>query len=135
VQGFFAPVAANTRLCGARSAARLWSSTNALSAALKGLIKPEDAMANVIITLKIMPESPEIDLKKLEKQAKDKIAKFSGETETKTEIEPIAFGLKALKIIFVMNEAKGSTEEMEKAISGIEGVSSVEVVDVRRAVG
>ena len=44
-------------------------------------------------------------------------------TETKTEQEPIAFGLKALKIIFVMDEAKGSTDELESKIKEIEGVN------------
>ena len=92
-------------------------------------------MANVVITLKIMPESPETNLEDLEKQAKEKIAAFSGETETKTEIEPIAFGLKALKILFVMDEAKGATDDLEKQISESTGVKSVEVIDIRRAIG
>ncbi len=92
-------------------------------------------MAKAIITLKIMPKSPETDLDKITKQAEEKITGFAGETETKKEIEPIAFGLKALKIIFVMDEEKGSTEPLEKEIEKIEGVSSVDVIDVRRAVG
>jgi elongation factor 1-beta len=92
-------------------------------------------MANVIITLKIMPESPEIDINSIEGEAKKEIAGFAGNTETKTEQEPIAFGLKALKIIFVMDENKGSTEELENKIKEIPGVNSVEVVDVRRAIG
>jgi len=92
-------------------------------------------MANVIITLKIMPESPDVDLEELETQIKEKIAAFSGETQTKTEIEPVAFGLKAIKITFVTDEAKGSTDELEKDIETMETVNSVEVSDVRRAVG
>jgi len=92
-------------------------------------------MTNVIITLKIMPKSPEVDLSKLEEKAKEKIVEFAGEGETKTEEEPIAFGLKALKILFVSDEAKGSTEELEKQIAEIKDVQSVEVVDVRRAIG
>ncbi|RMF55666.1 elongation factor 1-beta [Candidatus Woesearchaeota archaeon] len=92
-------------------------------------------MADVIITLKIMPESPETDLEKVKEEAKGKIKDFCGETETREEMQPIAFGLKALQIIFVMDESKGSTDELEKNISGIEGVASVEVTDVRRAVG
>ena len=92
-------------------------------------------MANVIITIKIMPESPEIDLGKVELEAKKKIEAFAGETETKSEQKPIAFGLKSLEIIFVMDEAKGSTESLEDNIKELEGVQSVEVVDVRRAVG
>ena len=92
-------------------------------------------MAKVVVTLNIMPQSPEIDLEALENSAKEKIFAFAGETETKSEIEPIAFGLKALKILYVMDEAKGSTDELEKQISEISGVNSVEVTDVRRAVG
>lgn len=92
-------------------------------------------MANVIITLKIMPVSPDVDLEKVEIEAKKKIASFAGKGEMKTEQEPIAFGLKALKILFVMDESKGSTESLEDEIKDIDGVNSVECTDVRRAVG
>ncbi|MFC1697486.1 elongation factor 1-beta [Nanoarchaeota archaeon] len=92
-------------------------------------------MAKAIVTLKIMPVSPETDLNQLEEKAKVEIVSFAGETETKTEIEPVAFGLKALKILFVMDEAIGSTETLEKSIEAFEEVNSVEVTDVRRAVG
>lgn len=92
-------------------------------------------MANVVITFKIMPESPDTDLAAIEGDAKKKITAFAGEGEIKTEQEPIAFGLKALKMIFVMDESKGSTEELEKDIASIAGVNSVEVIDVRRAIG
>ena len=92
-------------------------------------------MAKAIVTLKIMPESPDTDLDKIEVQVLEKVKGFAGEGETKKEIEPVAFGLKALKIIFVMDEQKGSTEPLEKEIQKLEGVNSVEVIDVRRAVG
>jgi elongation factor 1-beta len=84
-------------------------------------------MANAIITLKIMPKSPSTDL--------EKIAAYAGEGDRKKEIEPVAFGLKALKMIFVMDEKKGSPEPLEKDIARIKGVNSVEVIDVRRAIG
>ncbi len=92
-------------------------------------------MANAIITLKIMPESPDVDLSALEVAAKEKIAAFAGEGETRTEIEPIAFGLKALKIIFVMDEQKGSPDVLSEEVATLEGVNSAEISDVRRAVG
>lgn len=92
-------------------------------------------MANVIVTVKIMPSSPEIDLKKLEEEAKKLIASFAGRGETKIEIEPIAFGLKALKITFVMDEKKGSPDPVAEKINELEGVNSAEIVDVRRAIG
>jgi len=92
-------------------------------------------MADVILTLRIMPESPEIDLKTLESKVKKKITAFSGESQMKLEQQPVAFGLKALMVTFVMDENKGSTEELEKDIESLEEVQSVEVTDVRRAVG
>lgn len=82
-----------------------------------------------------MPGSPDVDLNELENKVMKEIKKFTGETETKNEIEPVAFGLKALKITFVMDENKGSTEKLENNISKIKGVNSVEVIDVRRAIG
>jgi elongation factor 1-beta len=91
-------------------------------------------MANVIVTFKIMPESPNIDLKKLESSAKKKIGDFGAEVG-KVEENPIAFGLNALNIIFVMDEKKGSTDILEDQIAEIKGVKSVEVTDIRRAIG
>jgi len=92
-------------------------------------------MAQVVVTVKIMPESPETDLNNIESQAKAKIQDFSQTKEMKSEQEPIAFGLKALKITFVMDESKGSTDPLEEQIKTITGVKSAETVDVRRAIG
>ncbi|MBI2670995.1 elongation factor 1-beta [Candidatus Woesearchaeota archaeon] len=91
-------------------------------------------MANIVVTLKIMPKNPKTDLKSLELKAKEHIKKFGGDVG-KIELEPIAFGLKAIKLIFVMDEDRGSTESLEDAIKRINGVNSVEVLDVRRAIG
>jgi elongation factor 1-beta len=91
-------------------------------------------MADVIVTMKIMPDSPETNLDELETKVTELITGYGGEVGKK-EIEPVAFGLKALILIFVADEAKGSTEDLEKQISEVEGVTSVEITDVRRAVG
>ena len=92
-------------------------------------------MAQVVVTLRIMPQSPEVNLSELEGKAKEEIVKFCNANEFKTEIQPVAFGLNALNIFFVMDESIGSTEKLENKISQIEGVESVEVTDVRRAIG
>ncbi len=92
-------------------------------------------MASVIVKLKIMPESPDIDLYAIESKAGEEIKSFCGETELRTEKEPVAFGLNSLNITFVMDENKGSTETLENKISEIEGVNSVEVADIRRTIG
>jgi len=96
-------------------------------------------MASVIITLKLMPTSPEVDLDKLFDDAVKHINAFIDEKhkngEMRKEIEPIGYGLKALKIIFVMDEAQGGTEALEETLAKIADVESVEVTDVRRALG
>jgi elongation factor 1-beta len=91
-------------------------------------------MADAIVTLTIMPESPEIDLTKMEEVISKTVAEFHGEVG-KTEVEPIAFGLNALKVIFVIDEAHGATDPIEDAVEKLEGIQSVEVTDVRRALG
>lgn len=81
-----------------------------------------------------MPDSPEVDLSQIEKEATEKISAFGGEVG-KVLKEPIAFGLTALILMFVMDEKKGSTEKLEEDIATLPGIESVEVPDVRRAVG
>ncbi len=92
-------------------------------------------MARVIVTFTIMPESPETDFSAIEELAKNEIIAFAGKTEFKIERKPVAFGLNSLNIVFVMDEAKGSTESVEKKVALISGVSSCEVTDVRRTIG
>ena len=91
-------------------------------------------MASVIVTLRVMPESADVELKKLEGRIVPLISGFGGRV-AKTEQQPIAFGLKALLIYFVMDESKGSTEPLEKQISQLAGVMNAIVDDVRRTVG
>ncbi|MCM2324959.1 MAG: elongation factor 1-beta [Candidatus Woesearchaeota archaeon] len=92
-------------------------------------------MADVIVTLRIMGESPDIDMKKIETATLAKIKVFSKMDNHKCEIEQVAFGLKACKIMFVMDENVGSTDKLEEEIATIPGVSGVECTDVRRALG
>jgi len=92
-------------------------------------------MANAVITIRIMPESPEVDLEKVLGEAKKVIADFAGEGETRSSIQPVAFGIKALNIIFVMDETKGSPDPVAEKITQLEGVNSAEITDVRRAIG
>ena len=92
-------------------------------------------MANAVVTIKIMPESPETNLEELEANAKAKILEFSGNEQYKCEVKPVAFGLKSLNISFMMDEQLGSPESLEKDLQEISGVNSVETTDVRRAVG
>jgi elongation factor 1-beta len=96
-------------------------------------------MASVVVTLKIMPSGPDANLDAIYSEAVKHIKNFVDvkhkEGEFRKEIEPIGFGLKALKILFVMDENIGTTDKLEEQIKKIKDVESVEAVDVRRAVG
>lgn len=105
--------------------------THARAAGSRGRTK----MGKAIITFKIMPTSPDVDLDAIKAEALAAIKDFAGETSTKEEIEPVAFGLKALKITFVMDESIGEMDSLEEKLRSIEGVNSAEVSDVRRALG
>jgi len=92
-------------------------------------------MGTAIATLTIMPESPSIDLKHIEHEALKLITAFSDEREKRVDIKPVAFGLQSVNIVFLMDEKKGDTEKLEKQISEIAGVQSVECTDIRRIIG
>jgi elongation factor 1-beta len=82
-------------------------------------------MARVVITLKIMPEDVDVDLDDLLKQIKKVVPQ--GTDVRATEIVPVAFGLKAIRMNIARDESLGGTEDVEAAITDLEGVAQVEV--------
>ena len=87
-------------------------------------------MGEVVATIKLMPESPDIDLEKMKNAVKASITE--GAEFHKIDEEPIAFGLVALNVMVVVGDAEGGTEKVEENLAKIEGVSNVEVTDTRR---
>lgn len=96
-------------------------------------------MASVVVTLKVMPTSPETNLDEVfvqaEKCVRAHVDARHKDDEVRKGMDPIGFGLNALKITFVMDENLGTTDKLEENIKKISGVESVEAVDVRRAIG
>ena len=96
-------------------------------------------MAIVVVTIKIMPTGPDVDMNLLYDEAVELVREFVDDKhkdgEVRKEIEEIGFGIKALRLLFVMDESIGSTDELENKIKDITNVESVETVDVRRAIG
>ena len=80
-----------------------------------------------------MPESPDTNLKELEKKVSENLKELGG-IINKVEEEPIAFGLKAICITIARDEEK-DTEILETELEKIEGVSSAKIIDYRRAIG
>ncbi len=82
-------------------------------------------MAKVSVTLKVFPEDPS-GLNAL-KEAISRLVDIQDARE-----EDIGFGVKALVIRFLADEA-GGVDAIEEKIAAIEGVSQVQVTGVDRA--
>jgi len=91
-------------------------------------------MATAGIQFKIMPEGVETDLEKLKEDIKTAVETFESGVFNEVKEEPIAFGLKALIVTMALSEDEES-EAVEKTLSEIEDISSVELIDYRRVVG
>lgn len=81
-------------------------------------------MGQVAITLKVMPESPEVDINRLKEEIRNSV------DVKEIREEPIGFGLVALKVLIVLQDSTGGTDMIEKSISEISGVASVDTEDV-----
>lgn len=87
-------------------------------------------MAEVLATMKIMPESPEVDLDALKvaiEEGMPEDAEFQNISE-----EPIAFGLVALILNFTIEDGEGGTESTEEFIFGLDDVASIEITGIGR---
>ena len=87
----------------------------------------------VAVKVRMMPDSPEADLKKIEEQARIILEKEGSKNISLTQ-EPIAFGLKAINIKFAWLEEK-STDIIDNSLAKIKHVNSVKIEDYRRAFG
>jgi len=83
-------------------------------------------MADVGVTIRLMPEGADVDLGALETEVRRRIKVHS------VVREPIAFGLSALRVVTTVEDAEGGTESVEKALAEIPGVGNVQVISVTR---
>ncbi|MBM3246928.1 elongation factor 1-beta [Candidatus Pacearchaeota archaeon] len=90
-------------------------------------------MGFTAVQMKLMPESPSVDLKAIEVSA-EQIINSMHKTQVRVEEQPIAFGLKAIILSFAWND-EIELEKLEAEFQKIPQVSSVEVLDIRKAFG
>ena len=84
-------------------------------------------MGEVVVILKIMPESPDVDLEKLQADIR---AKISGIEDMK--VEPIGFGLSAIKIAMITEDDEGAGDKIEGLFSQIPGIDRTEIESLNR---
>ncbi|RXK46715.1 elongation factor 1-beta [Halorientalis pallida] len=87
-------------------------------------------MGKVAAKIKVMPQSPDVDLDALQERLEQSLpegAKING-----FERDDVAFGLVALFPTVVVPDDAGGTDAVEEAFGTVEGVESVDVDSVGR---
>ena len=80
-------------------------------------------MGQVALTLRIMPEGPDVNLNELKKS-------ISAASDVRQIIEkPIGFGVVMLEVLLVFDDKIGASD-IEEKIRSIKGIGSVESGDV-----
>lgn len=83
-------------------------------------------MGSVAITYRIMPDDVSTDIEPI----RDGIRKALGTALKGMQVKDVAFGLRAILALAVVDDASGAGERLEGALSAIPGVGSVEAIDV-----
>ena len=92
-------------------------------------------MAKAIITFKLMPESPDVDLEPIKEQAQA-IAREKGAIgEMQVKEEPIAFGLKAVLVLGMFTVETSDFDAIAAQMGEIPEVQSAEVSKMDLALG
>ena len=87
-------------------------------------------MGKVAARLKVMPQSPEIDLDALQERLENSLPE--GAKISRVDRDDVAFGLVALLPTVIVPDDAGGTEAVEESFTGVEGVESVSVENVGR---
>ena len=87
-------------------------------------------MSDVAATMKVMPESPDVDLEGLQERLEAALPE--GAEVRGSDTDDVAFGLVALLLSVVVPDDAGGTETVEESFAGVDGVESVSVEEVGR---
>ncbi|MFH0832690.1 MAG: elongation factor 1-beta [Candidatus Aenigmatarchaeota archaeon] len=84
-------------------------------------------MGDVAVSLRVMPSGTDVNLERIKKEIR---AIVEEKARLKSlEEKPIAFGLSAVEVLFIVPDSSGFSE-IESAIAEIDGVESVEAGDI-----
>ncbi len=85
-------------------------------------------MGEVVMIYKIAPDGAEVDIDQLKEKVKNVIPE-KAKVQT-FDVVPLAFGIKALKLNFLINDREGGTDDFEEKVEAIEGVGSIELEEM-----
>jgi len=89
-------------------------------------------MGDALAQVKVMPESPDVDMTSLKAFCEKKAVAKSTKDQVKIEEEPVAFGLKALTITFLVDEDAGNLDAFEDDLRSHDDIRDAETVSISR---
>ncbi len=81
-----------------------------------------------MVTYKIMPEGVDVDFEKMKEEVKKKVGTLGKIAEF--DLQPIAFGLKALVVKVIVKDEGGIADKIEEEFNKIENVQGVVIEEV-----
>ncbi len=87
-------------------------------------------MARLVARIKVLPTDIDVELDSLLTKLKSSLP--YGMAIKNSAKEPIAFGLNALMVDFLLEDREGQMDSLEDTIKHTEGVSEIEVVNISR---
>ena len=85
-------------------------------------------MGEVALQYRILPEGLDVDLDELLVSITKALPE--GALLKASEKKPVAFGLNAIHVLVVLDDKKGGVEKVESILAGVQGVQSVEIVQM-----
>ena len=90
-------------------------------------LRGRDTMGKVAVFYRIMPEGLDVELGKISKKVKEIV---EPDMLGRIQEKPVAFGLKYLEVVCIMDDQNNNSQELEDLFKKIEGVQNVEITDV-----
>ena len=90
-------------------------------------------MTKLIARIKVLPTDTDINLDNIIEKLKSSLP--DGMQVRNSAKEPIAFGLNALIVDFLLEDKEGQMDKLESAVKDTEGVSEIEIMNLSRQAG
>ncbi len=87
-------------------------------------------MARLVARIKLFPTDIDVNLDAMVSKLKSSLP--DGMEIKNSAIEPIAFGLNALIVDFLLDDKEGQMDTLENAVKQTEGVSEIDVMNISR---